>query len=292
MSRPWRLLNHGAGPPGWNMAVDRALLDRAVEEKARPSLRLFWWNPHSLSLGANQDAIDAIDWVGLAKDGYGAVRRPTGGRAILHAEELTYSVVAPAPPGGITAAYLWIAKGLQGGLSEAGIEVELERMQTSRSDGIQQVDESPALEVRDPCFSAAGRYELVVGGRKLVGSAQCRSQGWFMQHGSILLGSEHINLPHYLVGSEVEKEVVRLRRATVDCATLLGHPLSADDLAPVFAVGFARALGITLEAGELSRAEEGWSDRLRTDQFGTTEWTRFGRRGKVTDTGGNDQSAI
>jgi len=292
VSGPWRLLHHGAGPPDWNMAVDRALLDQAVEEGAGPTLRLFWWNPHSLSLGANQDAIDSIDWVTLAADGYGVVRRPTGGRAIFHAEELTYSVVAPSPPGGITAAYLWLAEGLRGGLAEAGIEVDLERTQTSRAGGHDQNGENPALEVREPCFSTAGRYELVAGGCKLVGSAQCRHQGWFMQHGSILLGSEHVNLPQYLVGTEVEKEVVRLRRATVDCATLLGYPLSADDLAPVFAVGFARALGITLEAGELSREEDERAERLRTDQFGTTGWTRFGRREKAVDAVNADRSSI
>jgi lipoate-protein ligase A len=274
------------------MAVDRALLDQAVETGGGPTLRLYWWDPRSLSLGANQAAVDSIDWVKLAADGYGVVRRPTGGRAILHAEELTYSVVAPSPPGGITAAYLWIAEGLRGGLAEAGIEVDLERTQAPVARGHDPGGEHPALEVRQPCFSTAGRYELVSGGYKIVGSAQCRSQGWFMQHGSILLGGEHANLPRYLIGSEAEKEVVRLRRATVDCATLLGRPIAADDLAPVFAAGFARALGITLEAGELSREELQRAERLRSGQFSTREWTRFGRREEAPDTGDDDRSSI
>ena len=284
MTGRWRLMLDGPGPPDRNMAVDRALLDQAVEGRADPTLRLYWWEPHSLSLGANQEAREAVDWVALAADGYGAVRRPTGGRAILHAEELTYSVVAPSPPGGITAAYLWLAEGLQGGLAEAGIQVDIERMDdgpTAERDGAGVRERTSPLEVRDPCFSTPGRYELVSRGRKLVGSAQCRHRGWFMQHGSILLGSEHVNLPRYLIGADYAKEMVRLRRATVDCATLLGHPLPAGDLAPTFAAGFARALGIILEEGTLNREEEERVERLQQEQFTTTGWTREGRRAQA-----------
>ncbi len=283
MSGLWRLIHHGAGSPDWNMAVDRALLDTAVESEAIPTLRLFWWNPHALSLGANQNADGVIDWTALTTDGYGVVRRPTGGRAILHAEELTYSVVAPAPPGGITAAYRWLADGLRGGLAEAGITVDLERMHTSRDTGNRAERQGSALETRHPCFSTAGRYELMAGGRKLVGSAQYRNGGWLMQHGSILLGSEHVNLPRYLIGADVDVEIARLQRATVDCTTLLGYDLPASDLAPMFAAGFARALGISLEEDRMSGEELERVDRLRTGQFGTVEWTRFGRRRNATD---------
>jgi len=279
----WRLINHGAGPPDWNMAVDRALLDTAVATEGIPTLRLFWWDPHALSLGANQKADDSIDWATLAADGYGVVRRPTGGRAILHADELTYSVIAPAPSGGITAAYRWLAEGLIGGLAEAGITVDLQRQHASSEEGDRSGQQRSALETRHPCFSSAGRYELMAGGRKLVGSAQCRSRGWLMQHGSILLGSGHVSLPRYLIGADIEKEMAQLQGATVDCATLLGYDLSAGDLAPTFAAGFARELGISLEDGRMSEEELERADRLRTDQFNTEEWTRFGRRSSVTD---------
>ena len=211
MSEKWRLINHGAGPPDWNMAVDRALLDHAVDAGGIPTLRLFWWTPHALSLGANQKAHESIDWTLLAADGYGVVRRPTGGRAILHGEELTYSVTAPAPPGGITAAYRWLSDGLRGGLAEAGIAVDLERRHALPAGGDSAEHRGTSLETRHPCFSTAGRYELMAGGRKIVGSAQCRSRGWLMQHGSILLGNEHVNLPRYLIGADIEKEMAQLR---------------------------------------------------------------------------------
>jgi len=238
----WRLIHHGAGSPDWNMAVDRALLDTAVESEAIPTLRLFWWNPHALSLGANQNADGVIDWTALTTDGYG-----------------------------------------RGGLAEAGITVDLERMHASRDTGNRAERQGSALETRHPCFSTAGRYELMAGGRKLVGSAQYRNGGWLMQHGSILLGSEHVNLPRYLIGADVDVEMARLQRATVDCTTLLGYDLPASDLAPMFAAGFARALGISLEEGRMSGEELERVDRLRTRQFGTVEWTRFGRRRNATD---------
>ena len=275
MSRVWRLLVDGPHAPGWNMAVDTALLECAVENGAQPTLRLYWWRPHALSLGLNQDAADWVDWEALCSDGYGVVRRPTGGRAILHAEELTYSVTAPAPPGGILGAYRWLADGLQGGLGRAGISLELERTRRTHrvySDGGTAAD----LQTRQPCFTAAGRYELVAEGRKVVGSAQCRRRGWVMQHGSILLGREHLNLPRYLKGVDVDEEVSKLNRATVDCSTLLGHYIKAAGLISPFIEGFSWALDIRLEEGELTAVERERAEKLRIERFCNGTWIRHG----------------
>ncbi|MFO7768590.1 MAG: biotin/lipoate A/B protein ligase family protein [bacterium] len=266
----WRLIVDGAGRGDWNMAVDEALLQEGISSGIPPTLRLYWWDPHTLSLGANQDAAGSVDWEALARDGYGAVRRPTGGRSILHAQELTYSVTAPSPPGGTLAAYRWIAAGLEAGLEEAGVQVGLERSRRSGASGI---------GTRHPCFAAAGRYELVDGaGRKVVGSAQRRRRGWLMQHGSILLGPEHLRLPRYLAGNDGEAEAERLSRVTVDCATLLGRPVAAEDLTGPFAEGFARGMGVELQPGDLEPSERERAEELRTRRFSTESWTREGRR--------------
>lgn len=282
MSGVWRLLVEGPGPPGWNMAVDAALLECALKEDTPPTLRLYWWRPHSLSLGLNQDAADSVDWEAVRSDRYGVVRRPTGGRAILHAEELTYSVTAPTPPGGIQEAYRWLAGGVQGGLERAGIRLELERSRRVRTSH-DEVGSATSLKTSHPCFSAAGRYELVSDGRKVVGSAQCRRRGWMMQHGSILLGREHLNLPRYLVGVDTDREITKLDRATVDCSTLAGRPIEAADMISPFTEGFSRALGIRLEEGELTATERRCVEKLRLERFSNETWIRHGSGLRVAE---------
>jgi lipoate-protein ligase A len=273
MTNRWRLLVDGPCEPSWNMAVDEALLRTAPDRDAVPTLRLYWWRPAALSLGANQESEFAVDWAALAAAGYGVVRRPTGGRAILHAEELTYSVTAPIPAGGTLAAYRWIARGLQAGLERAGIGVELERMNRP------QVS---TLATRQPCFTAAGRYELISEGRKVVGSAQRRRRGWLMQHGSILLGPEHLQLPRYLTGADPEAEIAVLKKSTIDCSTLLGRPVIPQEVIESFAGGFAEGLGIELVSGSLETAEEDQARSLERDCYATREWTVYGRRPTTT----------
>ena len=271
----WRLLPFQEHDPAWNMAVDEALLQTAgeVPDEAIPTLRLYGWRPPALSLGANQQGGDAVDWKGLARQGYGVVRRSTGGRAILHAQELTYSVTAPAPPGGTLAAYRWIAGGLQQGLARAGIAVTLERARRPAAEGI---------AARHPCFSAAGRYELTAaGGRKMVGSAQRRRSGWIMQHGSILTGPRHLDLPRFLVGIDAAKEMHTLRQVTVDCSQLVKRSVDAAWLAPLLAEGFAAGLELRLEPGTLTPREEQRARHLLKVRFGTLRWTRDGLRSAV-----------
>jgi lipoate-protein ligase A len=273
MTERWRLLVDGPCEPSWNMAVDEALLRTAPGRDAIPTLRLYWWHPAALSLGANQESEFAVDWDALAVDGYGVVRRPTGGRAILHAEELTYSVTAPAPQGGTLASYRWIARGRRAGLEQAGIMVELERMSRPQA---------TALATRQPCFTAAGRYELVHEGRKVAGSAQRRRGGWLMQHGSILLGPEHLRLPRYLRGADAGAEVAALKKNTVDCSTLMGRPVLPEEMIEPFVDGFARGLDVELEPGSLDVVEYDRARSLERDCYTTREWTVYGRRPATT----------
>jgi lipoate-protein ligase A len=161
------------------MAADEALWCELEEGRSlRPVLRLYAWTPATFSLGHHQRPSRALDLPYCAQRGYGAVVRPTGGKAVLHDDEVTYAVAglqdAPAFSGGLSATYGSIAAALAGALQILGLPVTLES-RTRRS-----LPGEPS-----PCFLVPTHRELLVGGRKVVGSAQKRGRRAFLQHGSI-----------------------------------------------------------------------------------------------------------
>ena len=162
--------------PGWaNMAIDQALLDRA-ERQGECWLRLYRWAPQCLSFGRHEPATRRYNAERIAELGLDTVRRPTGGRAVWHAEELTYAVTAPSERfGSLPAAYREIHEMLADALRGLGARVAL----------APQV-RTPPLDT-GPCFSQPAGGEIMIGGRKVVGSAQFRQGGALLQHGSILL---------------------------------------------------------------------------------------------------------
>jgi lipoate-protein ligase A len=162
--------------PGWaNMAVDMALLDRA-EQRGERWLRLYRWDPHCLSFGRHEPATRRYDRPRIEARRLDVVRRPTGGRAVWHSRELTYAIVSPSGRfGSLQAAYLEIHKMLRDGLQKLGIAAQL-APQTRAA----------ALD-SGACFALAAGGEVLVEGRKVIGSAQLRRGAAFLQHGSILL---------------------------------------------------------------------------------------------------------
>lgn len=172
----WRLLHTPPLPGVENMALDGALLDRA-RESGETVLRVYEWRTPTLSFGRNQRARGVYDAAGATARGVGIVRRPTGGRAVLHHREVTYSVTGPAPLGeALGESYARINRLLLEGLLTLGVRAELAR----------PAGRSP-LPSGAPCFETPTAGELVVRGRKLVGSAQYRERDAFLQHGSILI---------------------------------------------------------------------------------------------------------
>lgn len=175
MAPSWRLLLDLGGRPGWqNMAMDQALLARAA--RGERWLRLYRWVPHCLSFGRHEPALRRYDRERIEARGLDVVRRPTGGRAVWHAEELTYAVAAPAEPfGGLRQAYREIHRMLLAALRSLGVPAELApaRAAVAVSAG--------------SCFASPAGGEITVGGRKLVGSAQLREGAALLQHGSLLL---------------------------------------------------------------------------------------------------------
>lgn len=161
----------------FNMALDEALMD-SVRAGAPPVLRFYRWSPACLSLGRNQPAAGHYDAAEIAERGIDVVRRLTGGRAVLHDRELTYSVAMPDRTlGSARAAYTQINAALVAGLRRLGLAVALQPPSAARAP-------VPSLA---PCFRDPAEGEIVAGGRKLVGSAQVRIDGVILQHGSLLL---------------------------------------------------------------------------------------------------------
>lgn len=179
----WRLLDSGAGDGATNMATDHALLDRAANPAAADEavLRIYAWSRPTLSFGLHERS--RIPREAFAAEGVDVVRRPTGGRALLHHREVTYSVTAPVPTDasavGLGESYRAINTLLRNALERLGVVTEEapRRRRASSPDGA-------------PCFAEPNVGELVVDGRKLVGSAQRRDARALLQHGSILLADD------------------------------------------------------------------------------------------------------
>lgn len=174
----WRTVLTPALSGAENMACDVALTDRA-RATGEAVVRVYSWSAPTLSFGRNQRTAE-YDRDTLARKGIAVVRRPTGGRAILHHREITYSVTAPAESGGsIAAEYQWINELLLDALRTLGVRAEI----------AQRMERAPAPD-ENPCFATATPGEITSAGRKLVGSAQYRHDGALLQHGSILVSDD------------------------------------------------------------------------------------------------------
>lgn len=171
------MLETGPAAGVFNMALDEALME-SVRAGGAPILRFYRWMPACLSLGRNQPAREVYDRAGLERLGIDVVRRPTGGRAVLHARELTYAVVAPeAWGGGPRESYRLINRALAAGLRRLGVPAAIQGDGRGRA----------PVPSAEPCFRAPVEGEVVAAGRKLIGSAQVRERGVMLQHGSLLL---------------------------------------------------------------------------------------------------------
>ncbi len=177
----WRLLDSGAADGATNMATDHALLDRAATS-GEAVLRIYAWARPTLSFGMHEKA--RIPRARFEEQAVDVVRRPTGGRALLHHREVTYSISAPLNPTdgqnvGLSESYRAINALLRDALARLGVAADEapRRGRASSPDGA-------------PCFAEPNVGELIVDGRKLVGSAQRRDERALLQHGSILLGDD------------------------------------------------------------------------------------------------------
>lgn len=207
---------HGARE---NMRRDAALLDAAVAGAlAEPVMRLFAFAPHGITLGHSQDPARELDLERVEREGLEWAVRPTGGRAIYHAQEWTFSLAA-AGVSDPAAAYARTCRWLLDALRGLGVPADLSPG-SPRGVGRPRAAQGAAA----PCFASSARHELTLGGRKLAGIAQRTVRGALLQQGSLLLGPGHLALAEYLRVGPQERERARaaLESAAVDAGTVLG----------------------------------------------------------------------
>ena len=259
------------------MAVDEALFESLGIPGAIPVLRIYGWQPPGVSVGYFQSLEKGINLDAIHERGYGLVRRPTGGRAIIHHHEVTYSVCTRADyladGNSVLKSYREISTGIEAGLALLDIGAHVPRGHGG-----------PAVKGKDlpsVCFAKALGGDMTVQGRKIVGSAQMRRAGCILQHGSIPITidlDEHVSIL-----GEPDANEQDARQALASCAVgvadVVGRPVSFDELAQCIASGFERAMGTTLEPGDLTPLEKQRAAELAQSKYGDEQWTMTpGRR--------------
>jgi len=230
----WQLIEYKSLPGKNNMEVDLDLVKNSKPDS--PILRFYGWNPYCISLGANQ-SYNEINTSLANKNSIDVVKRPTGGRAILHAEELTYSVVMPnsnSVSGKIL--YEYISNAIVNGLrnyNEKLNKVELENKSPNFSNLLKE-------SAGSLCFASTAKSEIKYDGKKLVGSAQRKLGSTILQHGSILIGDFHQNLVKFLNIEEEEKSKLEFEIAekTTEISTILSEDVNINSLQEAIISGF------------------------------------------------------
>lgn len=262
----WRLIFDPPQNGAMNMAVDQAIMEAVGKGEVPPTLRFYAWSPACLSLGYNQKSGD-VDRMRLKQFGWDLVRRATGGKAILHTDELTYSVALPQDAdlviGGIVESYQRLSRALLAGLTQLGIQVESKPKVRGRG------------SVGPVCFEVPSDYEITVGGRKLVGSAQVRRGNAVLQHGTLPLVGNVARICDALAfddeaARDAAKTQVHERAITVEEA--FGQAVDWETAADLMATAFAETFDIHLETDTLSKEELRLAHQYGDDVYGSDGW--------------------
>ena len=263
----WRLIQSGSQHGALNMAIDEALLESVGAGNSPPTLRLYGWEPGCLSLGLAQPVGD-IDRLALEAHGWDLVRRPTGGKAILHVDELTYAIIAPAGHpalrGGVLTSYRRLSRGLTAGLARLGLEVDQPSARPSPG------------EAQNPiCFEAPSAYEITGQGKKLLGSAQLRRKDAILQHGTLPLTGDISRICLTLryqdpQSRRISRERLLARAATVE--TLLNRIVGWDEAAQALKLGFEGAFGWTFKSTDLTDVEHARAHELELSRYSSPAW--------------------
>lgn len=269
----WYFINSGPCSPSYNMAMDEALLDWHSEGLIPPVIRFYQWNPATLSIGYFQTVEKEIDMEAVKRLGLGFVRRPTGGRGVLHEHELTYSVIVtesyPSMPATVTEAYRVISEGLLLGFQNLGLNAYFSIPNTDEQ---KENLKKPKSAV---CFDAPSWYELVVEGKKVAGSAQTRQKGVILQHGAILLDLDEDKLieTFKFTSDEVRNRVRKgLSQKAVSINKIISKPITIEECKVAFKKGFADALEIELVEYTLSEEQQNYVKELEATRYDNDEW--------------------
>ncbi len=273
----WRLLYTPPATGAWNMAVDESILEHIHRGESQPTLRLYSWNPPCLSLGHAQSFKD-VDVERLKSHGWEVVRRVTGGRAILHTDELTYSVTGsadePVLAGGVLESYNRLSKALLHAVRALSLPVE-----------VKEFSDAPASQNLNPvCFEVPSTYEITVDGKKLIGSAQARKKEGVLQHGSLPLTGDLTRICDALIfenesARQTAKDRLLARATTVSTVlntgvkSALSVGIDWETAAQAFVRGFEAELGIQFMRGEMSASEIQRTEELVKEKYAHPAWT-------------------
>ncbi len=266
----WRLIKTPPRRGAWNMAVDEALLESIDRDNHLPVLRLYAWDPPCLSLGYAQHAAD-VDRERLESYSWDLVRRPTGGKAILHTDELTYSVIGPATDprlaGSILESYQRLAEALLAALHSLGIPAQINP---------ELLPASERAQAGPVCFEVPSSYEITLNGKKLIGSAQARRKEGVLQHGSLPLFGDLERITQVLVfpdESERRQSAQRLKNRAMTAEEALDCVISWEDAAQAFREAFKQTLNLELQESELTAEELRRADELIYAKYANPSWT-------------------
>ena len=271
--KQWYFINSGPCTPSFNMALDEALLNWHSEKLIPPVIRFYEWKPATLSIGYFQQVHKDIDLEEVHRQGLGFVRRPTGGRAVLHEHELTYSIIVeedyPNMPQSVTEAYRVLSEGLLLGFRNLGLDAYFSVPDTEEK---KEDLKRPKSAV---CFDAPSWYELVVEGRKVAGSAQTRQKGVILQHGAILLDmDEEKLLSLFRFADEEARERMRrkLPEKAVAMNRLVDRPFTIEQCVEAFKSGFQQSLEIELIPYELTGEQLAYIEQLEKEKYANDDW--------------------
>ncbi|MDH3453924.1 MAG: lipoate--protein ligase family protein [Desulfuromonadales bacterium] len=262
----WRLINSGFQAGAMNMALDEALLHSVANGDSLPVLRFYRWQPATVTLGYAQSIITDLDQDVCRQAGLDVVRRSTGGRAVLHDQEVTYSVIAPLNTrlfgNSVLDCYRVISEILQKTLVGLGLPAEL-------VPGKPRGGHLNAMKA--VCFSAPSQYELVINGCKVAGSAQKRFGQTFLQHGSI-----PIEMDLELLGKALKVDVGDAAAASLNTVGWLNQwsakPLVISEVEKSLAEVFAKHLQIEWVHSEPTSAERQRARQMNDEKFGHPGW--------------------
>lgn len=250
------------------MAIDAAILSAVGKNEVPPTLRLYRWDPPCLSLGYSQPFSD-LDQDQLRSSGWDVVRRPTGGRAILHTDELTYAVIGPKTDprleGGLMQSYRRLSKALSESLKFLGLPVQVHSGKNPES-------------INHPvCFENPSDFEITVEGKKIIGSAQARKKEGILQHGTLPLKGDLtriIQVLKYSNPDQRDQAAAALLKKAATVEGVLGREVSWDEAAEAFQTGFQSSLNVFFNQSDLSSSEKEAAQLLVKTQYGDPRWTK------------------
>jgi lipoate-protein ligase A len=265
----WRLVITEPSSGAWNMALDEALLESVSNYHVLPTLRLFYWNPPCLSLGHAQ-TYKSLDLDSIKSRGWDLVRRPTGGKAILHTDEITYSVIAPIDEprvkGSILESYQSISNVLIHALKFLGIQ--------ANADSIYSNDQPSSHQ--PVCFETPSNYEITVEGKKILGSAQMRKHQSVLQHGSLPISGDLTRINKAFSWESVSSRIEANQRLLSHATTLeqiLGKVVLCAVIQKVLISSFEKCWNISFRLQNPSDQEIARARILIEEKYGNSNWT-------------------